>query len=142
MEEEKKEVIEVQKVENAENVKSENIKTEESKKDKKGFCIASLVLGIVTLIFFCIWYISIPCGILSIVFGIIGLKSVNRGMAIAGLITGSIGLVISALIVIFLFMIGFTIGITDALNEIDFDEFRTHIEDYKYDYDTDYNLYE
>ncbi len=129
MEEEKNEVIKVEKVE-----KTESAKTEEPKQDKKGFCIASLVLGIVTLIFFCIWYISIPCGILAIVFGILGLKSSGRGMAIAGLITSSIGLVISALIVIFLFIVGFTIGFSEALNDIDFDEFRTHIEDHSYNY--------
>ena len=131
MDEEKKEVIEVKKVENKDN----NVKKEEPKQEKKGFCIASLVLGIVTLIFFCLWYISIPCGILAIIFGILGIKSTSKGMAIAGLITGSIGLLISTLIVIFLFIIGFTIGFSDALNEIDFDDFRTRIEDYKYDYD-------
>lgn len=131
MDEEKKEVIEVKKVENTDN----NVKKEEPKQEKKGFCIASLVLGIVTLIFFCLWYISIPCGILAIIFGILGIKSTSKGMAIAGLITGSIGLLISTLIVIFLFIIGFTIGFSDALNEIDFDDFRTRIEDYKYDYD-------
>ncbi len=136
MDEEKKEVIEVKKVENKDN----DVKKEEPKQEKKGFCIASLVLGIVTLIFFCLWYISIPCGILAIIFGILGIKSTSKGMAIAGLITGSIGLLISTLIVIFLFIIGFTIGFSDALNEIDFDDFRTHIEDYKYDHD--YNSYE
>ncbi len=132
MEEENKEVIEVEKVEN-----TENIKTEKQKEDKKGFCIASLVLGIVTLIFFCIWYISIPCGILAIIFGILGIKSVNKGMAIAGLITGSIGLVVSTLILIFLFIVGFTIGFSEALNtnDLDFDNFRTHIEHYNNDYD-------
>ena len=133
MEEENKEVIEVKKVEN-----TENVKTEEPKQEKKGFCIASLVLGIITLVFFCLWYISIPCGILAIIFGIIGLKSTSRGMAIAGLITGSIGLVISALIVIFLFIVGFTIGVSDALNEINFDDYRTETESYDYDYDSDF----
>ena len=136
MEEENKEVIEVKKVEN-----TENVKTEEPKQEKKGFCIESLVLGIITLIFFCLWYISIPCGILAIIFGIIGLKSTSRGMAIAGLITGSIGLVISALIVIFLFIVGFTIGFSEALNDIDFDDYRTETESYNYDYDSDF-LYE
>ena len=39
--------------------------------DKKGFSIAALVLGIVAIVLSCIWYISIPCAILAIVFGIL-----------------------------------------------------------------------
>ena len=38
-------------------------------------------------------------------------------MAIAGLITGSIGLVVSTLIIIILFMFGFVMGISDALDD-------------------------
>lgn len=120
MEEDKKEIIEVEKVSNTEETKREATQTkvaEEPKKEKKGFCIASLVLGIVALVFFCLWYISIPCGILAIIFGILGIKTVNKGMALAGLITGSIGLFISTLIVIALFMFGFAMGISDALND-------------------------
>ncbi len=109
MEEEKKEVIEVQTVQESEK--------EKSKKEKKGLCIASMVLGIVALVFFCIWYISIPCGILAVIFGIIGIKTINKGMAIAGLITGAIGLVVSILIIIILFIFGFAIGMSDALEE-------------------------
>lgn len=146
MEEEKKEIIEVEKINETENnnniEKNENVKTEtaqtkvseEPKKEKKGFCIASMILGIVALIFFCIWYISIPCGILAIIFGILGVKTVDKGMAIAGLITGSIGLVISSLIVMALFAFGFVLGITDALEEVDYDDYRTY-EDYEWDYD-------
>ena len=111
MDEEKKEIVEVEKIENTENKENteniENIKNtnnntekaETKKKERKGFCIASLILGIVTLIFFFIWFISIPCGILAIIFGILGIKTTNKSMAIAGLITGSIGLIISFLIV-------------------------------------------
>lgn len=120
MEEDKKEIIEVERVSNKEETKREETQTkvvEEPKKEKKGFCIASLVLGIVALVFFCLWYISIPCGILAIIFGILGIKSINKGMAIAGLITGSIGLVISTLIVIALFMFGFAVGISEALDK-------------------------
>ena len=112
MDEEKKEVIEVEKVEN-----TENIKTEKQKEDKKGFCIASLVLGIVTLIFFCIWYISIPCGILAIIFGILGIKSTGKGMAVAGLTTGTIGLVISIIILV-LVTVGIMAG-ADMLSNMD-----------------------
>lgn len=117
MDEDKKEIIEVEKLDNTEKETTQAKVTEEPKKEKKGFCIASMVLGIVALVFFCIWYISIPCGILAIIFGILGIKTINKGMAIAGLITGSIGLVVSTLIIIILFMFGFVMGISDALDD-------------------------
>lgn len=132
MDEDKKEVVEVEKVSNTENERREVAQekvAEEPKKEKKGFCIASMVLGIVALVFFCIWYISIPCGILAIVFGILGVKTIHKGMAIAGLITGSIGLVISMIILIALFMFGFAVGFSDALDDIGYDN------DYYYSYD-------
>lgn len=135
MEEEKKEIVEIEKVNNTEETKKEATAkvVEDPKKEKKGFCIASLVLGIVALVFFCLWYISIPCGILAIIFGILGIKSMNRGMAIAGLITGSIGLVISTLIIIALFMFGFAVGISDVLDD---DTGSRYYRNYY-----DYNLY-
>ena len=132
MDEEKKEIIEVEKVSNTEETKKEATTkvVEEPKKDKKGFCIASLVLGIVALVFFCLWYISIPCGILAIIFGILGIKTINKGMAIAGLITGSIGLVISTLILIALFMFGFAIGISETLDDVGNEYYNSY---YNYD---------
>ena len=149
MEDNNKEIIEVEKVEtvqetdkkeNTENTKKEETefkRVEEPKKEKKGFCITSMVLGIIALIFFCIWYISIPCGILAIIFGILGLKGINKGMAIAGLITGGIGLVVSSLIIMAIFTLGVVVGITDALDEIDYEEYDTYnsYEDYEWDYD-------
>lgn len=134
MDEEKKEIIEVEKVNNTENTKKEATQakvTQEPKKEKKGFCIASMVLGIVALVFFCAWYISIPCGILAIIFGILGVKTINKGMAIAGLITGSIGLFISTLIVIALFVFGFAVGISDALDDTE----NGYSRSYYYNYD-------
>jgi len=147
MNEENKEIIEVEKAENTQEVVSEEKventkneekefkKVEEPKKDKKGFCITSLVLGIIALICFCIWYISIPCGILAIIFGVLGLKGTTRGMAIAGLVTGGIGLVISSLIIISLFAVGFVIGITDAIEELDLENIDSIYEDYNYELD-------
>lgn len=68
--------------------------------DKKGFSIAALVLGIIALVLCCIWYVSIPCGIIALILGIIGLKSSKRGMSIAGIISGAIGIVLTAVIAI------------------------------------------
>jgi len=63
---------------------------------KKGFSIASLVLGLVGII-----VAAIPCGILAIIFGISGMKKAGRGMAIAGLVLGIID-VVGGLINVFL----------------------------------------
>lgn len=106
----------------------------EPKKERKGFCIASMVLGIVCLVFFCVWYLSIPCGILAIIFGILGIKSKTKGMAIAGLITGSIGLVISILIIIFIVIFGMAVGFSEVFDDYD--------SSYNRNYYRNYNLYD
>lgn len=116
MEEDKKDVVEVQSTVNTNSI-------EEPKKDRKGFCIASMVLGIVALVFFCIWYVSIPCAILAIIFGILGIKTATRGMAIAGLVTGSIGLAISIILIVFI-IIGVSAGLSDALDKTDFNTYN------------------
>lgn len=58
----------------------------------KGLSIAAMVLGIVSVVLFCVSYISIPCAILAIIFGIVGKKKGGRGMAIAGLVLGIIAI--------------------------------------------------
>lgn len=121
MEEKKEEIVEI---------KPEEKKEEKNQKDRKGFAIASMVLGIVALVFFCIWYISIPCGILAIIFGILAIKSTGRGMAIAGLITGSIGFVLTILIFISIFIFGFTAAFVSTMEGLD----STYNHEY-YDYD-------
>lgn len=74
-----------------------------SAKSRKGYCIASLVLGIISLVFnCCFWYIAIPCAILAVIFGILGIKAKEKDMAIAGLITGAITIAMMILIMVFL----------------------------------------
>ena len=51
--------------------------------EKKGLSIASMVLGLVGLFLF-----AIPCGILAIIFSLIGKKKGGKGFATAGLILG------------------------------------------------------
>ena len=134
MEENKDDIIEVEKVEETKQEKNEEVKTEapkeepkvevikeETEKDKKGFSIAALVLGIIAIVCCCVWYISIPCGILAIIFGIVGIKSSKKGMSIAGLITGSIGLIISIIMFVALVFLGMVIGISEGLDGWDYD---------------------
>lgn len=134
MEENKDDIIEVEKVEETNQEEKAEPKTEtpkedpkvevineEPQNDKKGFSIAALVLGIIAIVFCCVWYISIPCGILAIIFGIVGIKSSKKGMSIAGLITGAIGLVISIIMFVALVFFGMVIGLSEGLDSLDYD---------------------
>jgi len=73
--------------------------TLEASGSSNGFCVASLVLGIIGLPAFCIVVTPVP----AIIFGIIGLNQVGKGsegsgkgMAIAGIACGAIGCLIAA----------------------------------------------
>lgn len=73
-----------------------------------GLGTAALVLGIISVVGFCLYGLNIVLGILALIFGIIGLgrakrgEATNRGMAIAGIITGSVGIVLGAVILGFI----------------------------------------
>jgi len=79
--------------------------------ERKGFNITSMVLGIIATLFFCVWYVSLPCGIIAIIFSVAGKNYGGRGMGVAGMIMGIIGLIIA---VLWLFVLGSMIL---ALNE-------------------------
>ncbi|MBT2509698.1 DUF4190 domain-containing protein [Streptomyces sp. ISL-98] len=67
-----------------------------------GFGITAMVLGIIAVTFFCAYGLGIILGILALIFGILGRKRVqrgeatNNGMAVAGIILGIVGFVLSA----------------------------------------------
>ncbi|MBS5854372.1 MAG: DUF4190 domain-containing protein [Clostridium sp.] len=129
----KKETVNV--VQNNQPINNSKQNTNNMENDKKGFSIAALVLGIVAIVLSCIWYISIPCAILAIVFGILGIKSSKKGMSIAGITTGAIGMFICIAILIVLMIFGFAMGITDSITEIIEDEDYYDYYDY---YDSSY----
>lgn len=62
-----------------------------------GLAIASMVCGIVSIVCCCMWLFSLMLAIAAIVLGIIALnkKYDGKGMAIAGIITGGIGFLLS-----------------------------------------------
>ena len=71
-----------------------------------GFGIASIVLGVVAICFvgvgFALPYVALvalPCAILAVVFGHIGLNSEGRGMATGGLVTGYFSIIAPLVIV-------------------------------------------
>jgi uncharacterized membrane protein YkgB len=63
-------------------------KERNARSESAGFGIAALILGITGLVI-----LGIVCGILAIVFGIIGMKRRLKGLAIAGLTLGIIDVV-------------------------------------------------
>lgn len=72
----------------------------EEKSNGKVIHIISLVLGIISIIFSTFWYISIPSGIIALIFGVKSAKKFNSKIGKAGLITGIIGLSICAFLYI------------------------------------------
>ncbi len=66
-------------------------------KPGNGLGIASMIIGIVSLVFFCYIYLSIPAAIVSVILGGVGLSKSKRfgmknGMAVAGIVCSCIAL--------------------------------------------------
>lgn len=99
-------------------MEEENKTTETVAQESKGLSIASMVLGIISVVLFCIWYVSIPCAILAIIFGIVGMKKGGRGMGIAGLVLGIVALAI--LVVIYLLAVIGIASIGSALSSMSY----------------------
>jgi len=65
--------------------------------DHSGLAIAALVLGIVGVTSWLLPICGLPINILALIFGAIGIKSSKQGMAITGLVLGSIGVLLAIL---------------------------------------------
>ncbi|BDH56943.1 DUF4190 domain-containing protein [Tsukamurella sp. PLM1] len=80
-----------------------------------GLAIASLICGVVSMVLFCFWGAGLLVAIPAVVMGVLAMKQIRlsgqegHGMALAGVITGSIGLVIS-LCYLILVIIGLTLS--------------------------------
>lgn len=79
----------------------------------KGLGIAGMVLGIVSLVFFCIWYISLPCGITGIILSAVSKSKAKPYGAKSGLATAGIVCSAIALGLMILFIILVAIGIAE-----------------------------
>lgn len=72
---------------------------------RNGLGVAALVLGILSLPAIFTIFLGIILGLLAVIFGLIGMgrakrgEATNRGMAIAGVVTGAIGLVVSVVFI-------------------------------------------
>lgn len=69
--------------------------------ENTGFAVASMVLGILSILLFCTC-IDVLTGVLAIIFGIVHLttKKKRRGMAITGIVTGIIAILLTVFMVI------------------------------------------
>ena len=68
-----------------------------------GLSIASMILGIVSILFSCcFYYIAFPCGLLGLIFAAVALKKANagKGMAVAGLVLCIISLALAVVTII------------------------------------------
>ena len=65
---------------------------EKNVKEKTGMPVASLVLGIISIVTNLFWYVTLPTGILAIIFGAKSAKKTGSKIGKAGLITGIVGL--------------------------------------------------
>ena len=72
-----------------------------SQPNRNGFGIASMVLGILALVFFC-GCINIPLAIISIIFAIIHInrKTGSIGFAIAGIVTSTISVILTVIMIV------------------------------------------
>lgn len=71
--------------------KGMDFKMEDKSKNSGALGISALVLGIISICTVLFYYMSLPTGILAIVFGAISSNKTGRKIAKAGLVTGIIG---------------------------------------------------
>ncbi len=64
---------------------------EEKSKNKMALGISALVLGIISICTGLFYYISLPSGILAIIFGAINANKTGSKIAKSGLVTGIVG---------------------------------------------------
>ena len=86
----------------------------------QGMAIASMILGIVSIVLCCAWYISLICAVAGIVLGVLhNKKGAKSGMDTAGIVCSVIGIVLTVavwiLAVIGLAMFGELAGLQDAV---------------------------
>jgi len=82
-----------------------------------GLAVAALVVGIISLVgVFCFGFLGLLLGVIAVVLGVLGLKKANglpgqpqRGLAIAGIVTGSLGVVASIAFILIVFVFASTV---------------------------------
>lgn len=86
-------------------------KTQSANGGGVAFGITSLATGVVAFLVGWIFFLSIPIGAVAIVFGALGIRRpASKGMAIAGLVTGIVGLAFGVGILVFTIIGSLTAG--------------------------------
>lgn len=78
---------------------------EEKVVNKSYLGIDALVLGIISIVTALFWYMTLPTGIMAIVFGVKSIKNSGSKLGKAGMITGIVGLSLFAFIYISMILI-------------------------------------
>src|SRR4051794_17998805 len=84
-----------------------------------GLAVGSLICGIVSIVLFCMWFISIPAGLVAIALAYVARGKIARGeaggagLAKAGLICGIVGVALAALLYILSFARAHLLGQSD-----------------------------
>lgn len=93
--------------------------------ESNGFGIAAMVLGIISIVFCWAWFLGPILGILALVFGILQMKKkTGKGMAITGIITGSVAIVLTII-----FYVLVVIGVL-AEDNYYYDDYDDYLQDY------------
>lgn len=79
-----------------------NYSSAPQEKESNVFAIISMICGIISIICCCFGWISVVIGVAAVVLGIVSIKKneSKKGMAIAGIICGSVGLVLIIIMLI------------------------------------------
>ncbi len=113
MDEQKEKTEEKENIEEKVEVVNEVKQETSDENNSKALSIASLVLGIVSVVCLSSGLICIVCGVLAIIFGLQGQKRAGKGMAKAGFILGIIALSIYAVVAVLGIALG--VGILSAI---------------------------
>lgn len=111
-----------------------------SRPGSSGFGIASMVLGILALVFFC-GCINIPLAIISIILAIIQLsrKGEGKGFAIAGIVTSVVSVILTVIMIVVVYIAGFGTTWWMRANTLPFEYFMDGDDYYGDDYDDYFN---
>ena len=103
-----------------------------SESDNNGsmvFAIISLICGILSIICCCIGWFGLVLSITAIVLGILSINNQEdaKGMAIAGIVCGSVGLLIALVIVI----INATLSVAGILSDVNSSGIEIYVDQFK-----------
>ena len=71
-----------------------------------GLSVTAMVLGIISVVIMCIWFISLPLAIMAIIFGSLGASKGGKGMAVAGMVCGIVAITIILMVILIMLLTG------------------------------------